>query len=84
MNQRVEEIEAKPYRNGQSDDRLCHGALPLKLPKGKRVRAHQRQNRNTERNEHSVEHDRLLAGCSLPPSRISFRSRIECHEIRKS
>jgi hypothetical protein len=74
MNQRVEEIEAKPYRNGQSDDRLCHGARLLKLPKGKRVGAHQRQNRNTERNEHNVEHDRLLAERSLPSRRISFRS----------
>jgi hypothetical protein len=74
MNQRVEQIEAEPDGDGQSDDRFRHGAALLKLPEGERVSAHQRQNRNTERNERNVEHDRLLAGRSLPPSRVRFRS----------
>jgi hypothetical protein len=74
MKQRVEEIEAEPYRYDESDDRLRHGAMLLKLPEDERVSAHQRQNRNTERNERNVEHDRLLAERSLPPSRVSFRS----------
>jgi hypothetical protein len=65
MNQRVEEIEAEPYCDDQSDDRLRHGAALLKLPEGERVDAHQRQNRNTERNERNVEHDRLLVGALL-------------------
>ena len=60
MNQRVEEIEAEPEGDGQSDDRLSHGARLLKLPEGERVCAHQRQNHDTERHERNVEHDRLL------------------------
>jgi hypothetical protein len=65
MNQRVEEIEAEPYGDDQSDDRLRHGATLLKPPEGERVDAHQRQNRNAERNERNVEHDRLLVGALL-------------------
>jgi hypothetical protein len=61
MNEGIEEIEAEPYGDDQSDDRLSHGATLLELPEGERVGAHQRQNRNTERNERNVEHDRLLS-----------------------
>ena len=67
MNEGVEEIEAEPDGDDQSDDRLSHGATLLKLPEGERVDAHQRQNHNTERNERNVEHDRLL--CSGAPYR---------------
>ncbi len=74
MNQRVEKIEAEPDGDDQSDDRLRHGARLLKLPERERVSAHQRQNRDTERNERNVEHDRLLAEALLPPSRVRFRS----------
>ena len=56
----------------------------LKLPEGERVDAHQRQNRDTERHERNVEHDRLLLGRCLLPSRVSFRSRIDRRGIRIS
>ena len=84
MNQRVKEIEAEPDGDDQSDDRLSHGATLLKLPEGERVDAHQRQNHDTERHEPNVEHDRLLLGRCLLPSRVSFRSRIERRGIRIS
>jgi hypothetical protein len=86
MNQGVEQIEAEPDGDGQSDDRLSHGdARLLELPEGKRVDAHQRQNHDTERHERNVEHDRLLCrGRSLPPGGVSFRSRIDWHGIRIS
>ena len=84
MNEGVEEIEAEPDGDDQSDDRLSHGATLLELPKGERVGAHQRQNHNTERNERNVEHDRLLLGRCLLPGRVSFRSRIERRGIRIS
>ena len=76
MNQREEEIEAKPYRDHQADDRLSHGATLLELPEGERVGAHQRQKCNADRDEHYVEHDRLLDGALHTLSRVSFRSRI--------
>jgi len=60
MNQRVKEVEAEPDGDDQSDDRLSHGAGLLKLPEGERVDAHHRQNRDAERHERNVEHDRLL------------------------
>jgi hypothetical protein len=60
MNQGVEQIEAEPDGDGQSDDRLSHGAMLLELPEGKRVDAHQRQNHDTKRHERHVEHGRLL------------------------
>jgi hypothetical protein len=41
MNQRVEEIEAEPDGDHQSNDRLRHDATLLKLPEGERVDAHQ-------------------------------------------
>ena len=47
MNEGIEEIEAEPDGDDQSDDRLSHGATLLELPEGERVGAHQRQNRNT-------------------------------------
>ena len=84
MDQCVEEVEAEPDGDDQSDDRLTHGASLLKLPQGERVDAHQRQNRETERHKRDIEHDRLLAGALLPPSRVSFRSRIEGRGIRIS
>jgi hypothetical protein len=37
----------------------------LKLAQSERVDVHQRQNGQTERHEHDIEHDRLLAG-ALP------------------
>lgn len=84
MNQRVKEVEAERDGDDQSDDRLSHDAGLLKLPKGERVDAHQRQNHNTERHERNVEHDRLLLGRCLPPGRVRFRSRIERRGIRIS
>ena len=52
----------------------AHGATLLKLPEGERVDAHQRQNRNTERHERNVEHDRLLARALLTagPRKLSI------------
>ena len=77
MNQRVKEVEAEPDSDDQSNDRLSHGAGLLKLPEGERVSAHQRQNRNTERNERNVEHDRLLAGAlfTAEPRKVSILNR---------
>ena len=74
MNQRVEEVEAEPDGDDQSEDRLGHGAALLKLPKGERVNAHQRQNRNAERHERDIEHDRLLIGALLTaePRKLSI------------
>ncbi|MGA7803176.1 MAG: hypothetical protein WCB02_00950, partial [Bradyrhizobium sp.] len=84
VDQRVEEIEAEPDGDDQSDNRLSHGATLLKLPEGERIAPHQRQNHNTERHERNVEHDRLLSRRSLLPRRVSFRSRIEGRGIRIS
>jgi len=67
MNQCVEEIEAEPDGDGESDDRLSHGARLLKLTEGEGVDAHQRQNRDSERHKRNVEHDRLLLGALLTP-----------------
>jgi len=77
MNEGVEEIEAESYGDDQSDNRLRHGATLLKLPEGERVNAHQRQNRNAERNERNVEHDRLLDGPLLTaePRKLSILNR---------
>ena len=58
MDQCVEEVEAEPEGDDQSDDRLTHGARLLKLPQGVRVNAHQRQNHAPERHERDIEHDR--------------------------
>jgi hypothetical protein len=46
----------------------------LKLTQGERVDAHQRQNRQTERPECDVEHNRLLAGAviSADPRKLSI------------
>jgi hypothetical protein len=60
MNQGVEQIEAEPDGDGQSDDRLGHDARLLKAPEGKRVGANQSQNQDTKRHERHVEHGRLL------------------------
>jgi hypothetical protein len=59
MNQRVEEVQAEPNGDDQSDDRFTHRLRLLKLPQSVRVDAHQRQNRQTERHKRHVEHDRL-------------------------
>ena len=59
MDQCVEEVEAEPDGDDQSDDRFTH-LEPLKLTQGVRVEAHERQNSETERHECDVEHDRLL------------------------
>ena len=59
MNQRVEEVQAEPNGDDQSDDRFAHRLRLLKLPQSVRVDAHQRQNRQTERHKRHVEHDRL-------------------------
>lgn len=84
MNQREEEIKAERDGDDQSDDRLSHGATLLELPEGERVGAHQRQKCNADRDEHYVEHDRLLNGALHTPSRVSFRSRIGWRGIRIS
>jgi len=60
MNEGVEKVEAKPDGDDQSNDRLRHGATLLKLPESERVRAHQSQKHDTERNERNIKHDRLL------------------------
>lgn len=65
MDQRVEEVETEPDSHDQSNDRFTHRRRLLKLTQGERVGAHQRQNRDTERHECDVEHDRLLVGTSL-------------------
>jgi hypothetical protein len=44
VDQRVEEVEAEPDGDDQSDDRFSHRTL-LKLTQGERVDAHQRQRR---------------------------------------
>src|SRR5215467_6835274 len=59
MDQCVEEIEAEPYGDDQSDDRFTH-LEPLKLTQGVRIEAHKRQKRQTEDHECDVEHDPLL------------------------
>ncbi len=64
MDQCVEEVEAEPNGDDQSDDRLTHGARLLKPPQGEGVNAHQRQNRATERHKRDIEHDCFLAGAS--------------------
>jgi hypothetical protein len=76
MNERVEEVEAEPDGDDQSQDWLCHGAALLKLAKGERVAAHQRQKRNTSRHEHNIEQDRLLIGALLTaePCKLSIRN----------
>ena len=76
MNQCVEEVEAKPDRDDQSEDWLCHGAALLKLPQGERVNAHQRQKCNAGRHERDIEHDRLLIGALLTaePRKLSIRN----------
>jgi hypothetical protein len=58
MDQCVEEVEAEPDGDDQSDDRLTHGARLLELPQGVRVDAHQRQNRASKRHESDIEHGR--------------------------
>jgi hypothetical protein len=68
MDQRVEEVEAEPYGDDQSDDRLTH-LPPLKLTQGMRIDAHQGQNRTTQRHECDVEHDRLLCEALLSADR---------------
>ena len=60
MYQRVEEIEAEPNGDDQSNDWLRHRATLLKLPEGERVDAHQRQKCNANRHERDIEHGRLL------------------------
>jgi hypothetical protein len=64
MDQRVEEVEAEPDGDDQSEDRFTHRML-LKLAQGERVTTHQRQNRQTERHKCDIEHDRLLAGAAI-------------------
>jgi hypothetical protein len=68
MDQCVEEVEAEPDGDDQSDDRLTHRTL-LKLAQSDGVGAHQRQNRQTEHYEYDVEHDRLLAGEAVSADR---------------
>jgi hypothetical protein len=67
MEQRVEEVEAEPDGDDQSDDRLTHSGRLLKLPQGVGVNAHQRQNRATKRHKRDIEHDCFLAW------RVSYR-----------
>jgi hypothetical protein len=68
MDQRVEEVQAEPDGDDQSDDRLAHGARLLKLPQGVRVNAHQRHNRATKRHKRDIEHDCFLA-CASPTAK---------------
>ena len=74
MDQCVEEVEAKPDGDDQSDDRFTHPLCLLKLTQEERVDTDQRQNRQTERHECDVEHDRLLAGAVLSanPRKLSI------------
>src|ERR1700734_3852995 len=60
MDQCVEEVEAKPDGDDQSDDRFTHSLSLLQLTEREGVGAHQRQSRQTERYERDVEHVRLL------------------------
>ena len=69
MDQSVEEVEAEPDGDDQSDDRLTHSARLLKLPQGVGVNAHQRQNRATKRHKRDIDHDCFLAGASPTPKR---------------
>jgi hypothetical protein len=71
MDQRVEEIEAEPDGDDQSDDRFNH-LEPLQLTQSVRVEAHERQNRTTQRHERNVQHDHFLAGTLLGPTYVSF------------
>jgi hypothetical protein len=71
MDQRVEEVEAEPDSDDQSDDRFTH-LEPLKLTQSVRVEAHERQSRTTQRHECDVKHDHLLAGTLLAPTYASF------------
>jgi hypothetical protein len=57
-------------------------ACLLKLAQCDGVGAHQRQNRQTEHYEYDVEHDRLLAGRLLAPTRVSIRLRIGGPDVR--
>jgi hypothetical protein len=79
----VEEVEAEPDGDDQSDDRFTH-LEPLKLTQGVRVEAHERQKHQPEDHECHVEHDRLLAGRSLAPTAISIRLRIALLLVRIS
>jgi hypothetical protein len=74
MDQCVEQIEAEPDGDDQSDDRFTHRLRLLKLAQGEGVDAHQRQHRKTEHHERDVEHDRLLAGALLnaDPRKLSI------------
>ena len=68
MDQHVEEVEAKPDGDDQSDDRFTHVA-PLKPTQGVSVEAHQRQSGATQRHERDIEHDRLLCAMVLSADR---------------
>jgi hypothetical protein len=61
MDQRVDEVQAEPDGDDQSDDRLTHGARLLKPPHSEGVNAHQRQNHASERHKCDIEHDPFLA-----------------------
>jgi hypothetical protein len=71
MDQCVQEVQAEPDGDDQSDNRLTHCGL-LQLTQGERVEAHQSQNHDTKRHKCDVEHDRLLAPGLLAPSRVRF------------
>jgi hypothetical protein len=60
VDQCVEEVEAEPDGDDQSDDRFTHPLCLLKLTQEERVDTHQRQNCESERYKFDVEHDRLL------------------------
>jgi hypothetical protein len=76
VDQRVEEVEAEPDGDDQSDDRFTHRTL-LELAEREGVDADQRQSRQTERHECDVEHVRLLAGevLSADPRKLSIANR---------
>jgi hypothetical protein len=61
MDQRVEEVQAEPDGDDQSNDRFAHRLRLLKLMEGERVHAHQGQNRQTDRNERDIQHESLRA-----------------------
>jgi hypothetical protein len=57
MDQGVEEIQAERDGDDQSDDRLTHGAPPLKLAQGVGIDAHQRQKRTSKNQKRNIEHN---------------------------
>jgi hypothetical protein len=67
MDQCVEEVEAKPDGDDQSDDRFTHSLSP-KADAGRGRRRPSTPKHQTERHERDVEHVRLLTEALLGPT----------------